>query len=229
MELRAYFRIIRRRWVILLTLPLIALVAVILLDRTRSTQYTAESRVSISRLSEESTTTEYEFDDYYDFLATEFIIDDTVEIVRGNVFASAVADRMVAQGIAASADEVADALDASREHRILTILATTEDDGRSVIMANIASTEIRENFRNYLGMEDDPLPVTMRPVEVPTASEPDTLRVRLTYLIALVVASGLGLLFALGFEYLDDRVVGDNPEHEVGMPLLGVVHEDPAT
>ncbi|CAN5485941.1 hypothetical protein BH23CHL2_BH23CHL2_00230 [soil metagenome] len=226
MELRSYARILQRRWLAAVVLPLVALVFVVIIDSRRDPQYTAQARVSINRLSDQVTTDDYEFDDYYDFLASDFILDDTVEIVRGNVFAAAVTERLQAQGVHIDGGTVEGSLDASREHRILTIRSTTGDMGLSVIIANVASLELREDFTDYLGVESDPLPITIRPVEVPVAAESDNLQVRLTYLMLVVAAGGLGLLLALGFEYFDDSLTEDNAQPALGIDLLGVVHED---
>ncbi len=155
-------------------------------------------------------------------------MDDTVEIVRGNVFASAVADRLAGQGIEIDASAVEGALDASRQHRILTIVATANDQGLAVVIANVASAELREDFANYLGVEGDPYPVTMRPVDVPVKAEPDDLRVKLTYLMAIIVAGGFGILLALGLEYFDQTINIDTARDAVGLDVLAVVREERA-
>ncbi len=226
MELRAYASVLARRWLIIVLLPLAAALAIVVYDGSRKTQYTAESRLSVSRLSGESTDGEYEFDDYYDLLSSDFILDDTAEIVRGNVFAAAVAERLQGQGIEVQVESVANALAATREHRILSIDATTDDEGLAIVIANVAAIELQEDFADYLGVEGDPLPITIRPVEVPIAAESDDLRVRLTYIMALVVAVGFGVLLALLVEYFDDSLDLDAAETALGIDLLGVVRDN---
>lgn len=227
MELRAYVGVLRRRWPAVLILPLLVVVLTAYLDQTRTASYTADARVSLSAISDESTTSDYEFDNYYDFLTTEFIIDDTLEIIRGNVFAGAVADRLNAQGLNVGLGTVAGALSTSRDHRILTIHATTSDHGLSVVIANMAATELRENFQSYVGSSAVPLPLTVRPVDVPTEAEPDTERVRLLYILAVVVAGGFGLLIAALWEYFDESFQdGPAAASTTGLPLLAVVPGD---
>lgn len=226
MELRAYVNTLTRRWYALLILPLVALGIVAVAERERSPQYSASSRVSIVRVSEATTSEEYEFDDYYDFLVSEFILDDTVEIVRGNIFAAAVSERLVEQGIFVDPPTVDGALDASREHRILTIRSTTGDNGLSIIIANAAATEIREGYQNYLGAAEEALPVTIRPVDISTSAESDTFQVRLTYLLAIIVAGGFGLLLALALEFFDDGLTAETATTSLGLDVLGVVRED---
>jgi capsular polysaccharide biosynthesis protein len=228
MELRAYASIFARRWLAILMLPLAMLVVIAIFEQSRETNFTAQARISVSRLSGEQPSTQYQYDDYYDLLSSDFIVDDTVEIVRGNVFAAAVAKRLAEQGINIDASAVEGALDASREHRILTIVATANDQGLAVVIANVASLEIREDFSNYLGVEGDPYPVTMRPVDVPVNAKPDDLRVKLTYLMAIIVAGGFGILLALGLEYFDKSINVDSAEDAIGLDVLAVVREERA-
>lgn len=226
MELRAYAKILSRRWFALVLIPLAALAAILVVEQARETQYTAQARISMTRLSGEPRTEEYEFDDYYDLLASDFILDDAVEVVRGNVFATAVAERMSEQGIEIDPGTIDGALAASREHRILTISSTTSDHGLAVVIANFASAELQEDFDDYLGVEGEPLPVTIRPVQVPFDAEPDDFRIRLTYLIALVVAGGFGVFVALAFEYFDESLRLESAAEAVGLEVLGVVREN---
>lgn len=228
MELRAYASILRRRWLAIVLLPLVAAIVIVIYEGSRETQYTAEARLSISRLSEDTTESEYEFDDYYDLLSSDFILDDTVEIVRGNVFAAAVAERLNSQGIEIASGTVNGALSATREHRILSINATTNDHGLSVVIANVAAIELQEDFDDYLGVEGDPLPITIRPVDVPLDAQPDDLRIRLTYAVALLVAGGFGVLLALVLEYFDRSIRLESAETATGLEILGVVREEPA-
>ncbi|MEZ4569334.1 MAG: hypothetical protein R2849_03225 [Thermomicrobiales bacterium] len=209
-----------------LSLPFLALVTVIVLDVDRSPTYTAEARVSMNRISDSTTSNEYEYDDYYDLLSSDFILDDTVEIVRGNVFAAAVAERLAEQGISVSPETVDGALTASREHRILTISSSSMDSGLAVVVANVAAIELREDFSNYIGQEGEPLPITIRPVDVPTAAASDTLRTRTLYVIVILVAAGFGFLLALALEYFDDSLDRNTIQAALGINVLGVVRED---
>lgn len=227
MELRAYVDIIRRRWLAIFILPALVLLLVAYLDLTRSPVYTAEARVSISKISDQTTETDYEFDDYYDLLSTDFILDDLTEVVRGNVFAAGVAQRLNDQGIPISSDEVENALSGSREHRILTISASSSDHGRAVVIASAAATEVDENFYAYAGPETFELPIIVRPVQVPINAEADTTRMRLTYALAVIVAGGFGLLLAMLLEYLDDTLPDAPAASAVtGLDVLGVVPGD---
>jgi capsular polysaccharide biosynthesis protein len=95
------------------------------------------------------------------------------------------------------------------------------------VIANVAATELRENFASYIGPSAGETPLTIRPVDVPTEASPDTSRVRLLYILALVVAGGFGLLLALLWEYFDESLYdAGEAAATTGLALLGVVPGD---
>lgn len=224
MELKEYLAALRRRWLLILTLPVLVALFALYEDQTRTVQYTATARVSIEGVEDEPVPGDFEFDSYYNWLSTEFMIDDLTEIVGGSVFAENVAERMNESGAPLTADDVAGALSADRQHRILSIMATTSDHGRSVVIANAAAVELGENSAAYLGADDGSPPVLVRPVEIPLNAEADTLRMRLVLVFGILVAGGAGLLLAMLVEYLDDRLhSADAAAHAVALPHLATV------
>lgn len=99
MELKWYLQVLLRRWPAILILPLVVAAVAIYQDSTRTEQYSANARLSVVRLPDNQPVGDFRFDEYYNYLASEFKIDDLVETVRGNVFAEAVAARMQASGM----------------------------------------------------------------------------------------------------------------------------------
>ena len=100
-------------------------------------------------------------------------------------------------------------------HRLL-------DRGVEVVVVSNSGTD---KLVRWFGSAD--LPLTVRPVDVPINADADTLRVRLTYIIAVIVAGGFGLLLALLLEYVDDTLDGPSAAASAtGLELLGVVPGD---
>ena len=101
MELRAYGRIILRRW--WLPVGLAVLVAGLTLVMQRPWQphpasYQATMRFNVG-LQPERIPGVYTYDRYYTMLTSEYLVDDLSEIVRGQVFADEVSRRLAAQGL----------------------------------------------------------------------------------------------------------------------------------
>ncbi len=227
MELRIYLAVLLRRWYIVLALPLLVIIFAIYQDVTRTTNYTATARLSVVRQPETDIPEDFQFDEYYNYLASEFEIDDLVEIVRGNVFANNVAIRIAASGETASGGEVQGAIVADRKHRILTISATSSDPEQALRIANAAATEVLENTSSYLGHEQSEPVSTVRAVQLPGGVSSDTQRTRLILILSILVAFGFGVLLAFAIDYLDDRIYdAESACHVIELPNLAVIPGD---
>lgn len=94
MELKSYLHVLLRRWPAVLILPLLVGLFAIYEDATRTTHYAATARLAVVRQPDPQPVQDFRYDEYYNYLTSEFKIDDLTETVSGNVFATAVARRM---------------------------------------------------------------------------------------------------------------------------------------
>ena len=106
MELKHYLRILGLRWRVVLLPVLLVLAVVIIQEFARPPSYATELRASVIRDLDTPPSDDYGYDGYYNYLASEFAIDDLVEALRGNVFSEAVAQRMSAAGETTSEGDV---------------------------------------------------------------------------------------------------------------------------
>lgn len=221
MELKFYLKILLRRWPVILILPVIVGLFGALELATRTPEYSATARLSVVRSPDAQIPTEYQYDEYYNYLASEFAIDDLVEIVQGSVFSEAVANRLTEGGNPVTGGEVQGALSANREHRIITLSVASSESQRATDIAVASLTELQENAIAYLSNQDEPMPIIARPIEVPVGAAPDTNRAQLIVILAVIVALGFGVLLALLVDYLDDRFFDEESvEHAIDSPLL---------
>ena len=123
MELRAYVAVLRRRWwlpVLLVGLTL----ALTLLDQRpwqpRPPAYALGLSFSVG-VQPQAEAGEYNYDGYYSALASEYLIDDFSEIVKGSAFAAEVSRRLADQGITVAPGSIQGSTQAGKLHRILTI------------------------------------------------------------------------------------------------------------
>ena len=224
MELSAYLRVLLRRWPIVLALPLLVLLFAVYQETGRTPTYSATARLSVVRLPDAAPETEFQFDEYYNYLSSEFAIDDLVEIVRGNVFADAVAADLQAAGWQLSGGDVQGALSVSRQHRIISLTAGSPDAERALAISLAAAEELEQNSLAYLGHEGSDAPATVRPVQIPGSAAPDTQRTRIILLMSLVIAFGAGVLLAFLIDYLDDTLYDiDAVSHAMRLPHLGTI------
>jgi capsular polysaccharide biosynthesis protein len=222
MELSAYLAILKRRWPIVVLLPLLVGFLAIVQQETRETTYATQARLRVISEQEDGEFTDYPADDNY--LASEFAIDDLVEAVRGNVFAEAVAEHVRVAGIDVSGGEVQGAIAAERQHRVLTVNVKTGDARVAQAIAEAAVAELEARAFDYIGVAEADVGAVVRTIQRPGAAGPDTGRTRLLLALELLAAIGAGVLIAFVVDYLDDTLHdADAAAHTTGLPHLATV------
>ncbi len=101
MELRAYWKIVARRWWLPVGLALAVAVITLVMQRPwqpRPAAYTASMRFNVG-IKPERIPGVYTYDRYYTMLTSEYLVDDLGEIVRSQAFAAEVSKRLADQGI----------------------------------------------------------------------------------------------------------------------------------
>jgi capsular polysaccharide biosynthesis protein len=224
MQLRRYGAVVRRRWrVIALVVALVAIGGGWLTLAPSRVQYTAEVQLLLNRTPNQpaTATPDFRFDDYYRFLATEYVLDDLVEQVRGNMFALAVLERLHSRGVFefTTDEQIQRSLKPERAHRILTIeaVAPTRELAlaltRAVEETLIASPEVTQ--------PPDGSKINVKTIHRDPQARSNWQRTLLTYALQLALALLLGIGLAFLLDYLDDRVRDADDAAALGAPLLG--------
>lgn len=228
MELSVYLRALRRRWPIVVGIPLAALAIVAFQLALWNPTYSATVRARVIYQDNQPPTSDFEYGGFYTFGASEYNIDDLVEVVRGNVFASAVAERLASGGIAAGAGEVSEAIASDRTHRILTVNVSSSDKERAVAMARAVADELEQDASAYLGLDELQSKALIDVIDRPDSAAPNTARTLLLLALELMAAVGAGVLIAFLVDYLDDTL--RDPETlsaTLGVPHLATLPAEP--
>jgi capsular polysaccharide biosynthesis protein len=224
LELKWYLQVLWRRWPALLMLPLLVGLLAVYQETTRTEQYSANARLSVVRVPDPDPVADFRFDEYYNYLASEFKIDDLVETVRGNVFAEAVASRLQAGGIDASSGEVQGAISSDRQHRILSLTVTTASPARSLEISRAAVAELESNPELYLDVPQNGAGASVRAIQIPHGAGADSARARMILMLGVFVAFGAGVLLAFLLDYLDDTLYeADATSALLNLPVLATV------
>ena len=227
MELKDYLAVLARRWYIVVLVPVLVLGGVLYQAAHSHPTYTASTRLAVVRQPEQDPATApyYRYDDYYTYLASEYLLDDLVEVTHGNVFAGDVAKTIAAtNGVQVSPGEIQGDITSDRINRILTINVTAADPNRAVMIAQAAGKTLQQKAGSYFGYSAPTQGTVVTTVQTADGAAPNTHRTQL--LQALQVAVGLfaGVLIAYLVEYLDDRLRSpDTVTAALGLPVIGAI------
>jgi capsular polysaccharide biosynthesis protein len=221
MELREYWRIVRRRWWMLAGLVLLVL-AVSLVFRSHPTpMYQATMRFTIG-VSPESDSERLTIDPLYSaYLASEYIADDFTEIVKSESFAGDVSVRLAGQGIAISAGVIQGFTVSEKQHRILSMQITWPHEAQLRSIAQAATETLEQDNAKYfkqLGSEGAEVFVIDPPRIVPLGVGLKD-RLEIPIRLALALLAGVGLAFLL--HYLDDTLRDPDEAEALGLSVLG--------
>jgi capsular polysaccharide biosynthesis protein len=226
MELRAYWRIIRRRWWLP---PLLALlVAFVSALQLRPWQpvpptYNATLRMLIGVLPATTVDTTAYDPRYYAWLTSEYLVDDFTEVVRSELFAQRVSARLDEQALTIPAGAIQGSAATGQQHRIITLSFTWGDEAQLRAIADAVAAELSENAAFYFRqLGTDGAGVTLLDGPNLTAVGP-SLRTRLELPLRVLLGFlvGVGLLFLL--DYLDTSVRERQELEALGWAVLGEI------
>jgi capsular polysaccharide biosynthesis protein len=177
-SIRQIVETIRRRWWIVVLLPVVAFVATVAFQRNEPYQSHLRASVLIPEDNEETGNSER---------PELMVMDDLPPFIRSYAFAEGIRGSVNAPGL--TVDDVRDSLDAERYSRILTILVTGNDTGEVSAIAAAAASNLSRLVNEYL-MPDGDQVATVRIIDPP--SEPS--RSREGHMLQLLITTCLGVL-----------------------------------
>jgi capsular polysaccharide biosynthesis protein len=225
MELKAYWRIICRRW--WLPVGLTAAVLLVTLAVNRPWQppppvYNAAMRFNVG-IQPERIPGVYTYDRYYTMMAAEYLVDDLGEIVRSSVFAGAVSQRLADQGITVAAGAIGASTQPGKLHRIFTVNVAWGDEAQLRAIANAVVATLTESSATFFG-QFSAAEADIRLIDAPSISRvgrPAREQLDLPLRLALALAAGIALAFLL--DYLDDTVRERADLERLGLAIIGEI------
>ncbi len=221
MELREYWRVVWRRWWLVVGLVLVVLGVSTVYRPQPTPMYQATMRFTIG-VSPESDSERVTMDPLYSaYLASEYIADDFTEIVKSESFAGDVSQRLASQAIVIPGGAIRGYTVAEKQHRILSMQITWPDEAQLRAIAEAARLTLEEENAKYfrqLGSEGAEVFVIDSPTVVPLGiSLKDRLEIPIRVLLALL--AGVGLAFLL--HYVDDNIHDPTELEALGISVLG--------
>lgn len=222
MELRRFWIVFKRRWLLLLLPAVIVLAVGLATYRPAPPLYNAGVRFIIGQPPAMQADTIDE-ERYHNWLTSEYIVNSLTDWVRSGMFATAVSEYLAAQGIELPAGAILGGIAADNSRSLLTVSLTGGDpqvlvaamDGVAVVLS-----EQNADALPQLGGETAVVTQLDQPIVNPIGAGFRS-QLDLPLRIVLALAAGLGL--ALLVEYLDPTVRDREDVEKAGLALLSEI------
>ncbi len=222
MELRQYWRIVGRRWWLVLALVVTVLGVSLLLGPLGRTRYVASMRMVLSVPPQRIVGDTLNYDPtYYSFLNTEYLADDFSEILKSAAFAEDIGDEL---GDASLDWRVMASRRTTKTHRILSLKLTAADKEQAQHIGEAAARVIERKGKEYLAQlrQED---VQVRVIDPPEVTpEMGLLRVALEVGLRSLLGLVAGVAVAFVLHYLDSTMYeAEEAERLLGLRVLGEI------
>ncbi len=221
MELRAFLRVLGRRWWLVAAPVLVVLAHLVLAYQPPATLYQVVMRFAAGTA---PAGLSVDYDRYYSWLTSEYIANGLADVARTRAFAGAVAARLAEGGISVDPAAIQGAIVTDNAQSIMVVYLTWPDPLEVVEVARAVAAEITENGAAYFPqipwpqeagpaarLLDEPVPVPL----------PPSLRAQLLGpTIRLALALGVGMGLALLWHYLDPTVREEAELEAMGLRVL---------
>ena len=204
MEMRAYVKILLRRWWLVVVPVAVVVVYVVATYAPPATTYQAVMRFSAGT---EPAGLSLDYDRYYPWLASEYVANGLADVAETGAFAQAVAARLEGKGHRVLSGAIQGAIVTDNAQSILVVYLTWPDAEQIIPVAEAVADELiansaayypqLENLEPAVRLLDDPVPMPL----------PPSLRAQLTgpvIKVGLALFAGVGLAFL--WHYLDPTV-----------------------
>jgi capsular polysaccharide biosynthesis protein len=225
MELRSYCSIIWRRiWVVIALVLIVVAVSLVLREPT-APAYQASLRFIVGVPPEPLRGDYYTYDDYYTWLASEYLADDFSEVVKSGAFATDVTNRLKQDGesFQVPAGVIQGATVAEKQHRILSMYITWGNSAQLEGIASAAAQALREDASKYFSQLGE-AQAQVHLIDPPVVTQiPVSLRQKLDLPMRLVLALAAGIFLVFLLYYLDDTVCSPQEVEGMGLAVLGTI------
>jgi capsular polysaccharide biosynthesis protein len=218
MELRTYWRILIRRWWLVLAPVVVVLIHTVVTYQAPPTVYQVVMRFSAGT---PPAGLSLDYDRYYPWLTSEYIANGLADVAETGAFAQAVSERLNDEGVEVDAAAIQGAIVTDNAQSIMVVYLIWPDADQARTVGAAIAAELTLNSAMFLpqieGLEpalsllDDPVPAPVLP----------GLRDRLlgpALRIGLALAVGVGL--ALLWQYLDPTIRDAEELEELGLDLV---------
>ena len=221
MELRAYWKLLRRRWLLALIPALVVLAIGALTYQRPPVMYNAGVRFLISQPPAPDAATSDE-DGYHTWLESEYLANGLSNWVQGNRFGVAVSEELARQGIRWPG-EISGRLATDTARSMMTLSLSHSDPELLPAIIAAAVTVIQEQNAMAIPQLGGEAAV-VRQLDDPVVNRvPPGLRSQLDLVLRVGLAIAAGLALALFVDYIDPTLHAREDVEALGLPVMGEI------
>lgn len=222
MELLLYWKMFKRRWLIVILPTAVVLAVGLATYQSPPPVYNVGVRFLVSQPpSEEADTADEQR--YYNWLASEYIVNGLTDWVKGGLFATAVSQELAEQGIEVPPGAIQGSLAADNARSMLTLTMNYGDGEALAAMMNAASTVLTEQNSSALPQLGGETAVVIQQDQPIVNQIPAGIRSQLDLPLRILLALGAGVGLALLIEYLDPTIRERDELARLGLPIVGEI------
>ena len=221
MELRTYWKILIRRWWLVVAPVVVVALYVAATYAPPGLVYQVVMRFAAGT---KPAGLSGDYDRYYPWLASEYIANGLADVAETGAFAQAVAARLVEAGYQITPGSIQPAIVTDNAQSILVVYLTWPNAEQIVAVAKAITAELTGNGTAYFPQLEGIEPA-VRQLDAPTPVPlPPGLRTQLMGpVIKIGLAAGLGIALALLWHYLDPTIHETVELEDLGLDVLAEI------
>lgn len=216
MELKRYFFIILRYWILVAILTGIGVVAAFQYYTSNRPTYQAVVKVNLTQLPSQNDI----YSGLYAVQAAEYATDEFTGIVNGSFFLTQISNRLGEGGLNLSADELKGMLEIEKKHRVLDVSVRSTNPDNALKVAQLIGNTLEANASDYV----KPRQVIAKIVDISSQASKNGGRNVLLAIVRVLVGFLAGVFLAFMINYLDTSIKNkEDSEEATGLPVLASV------
>ena len=223
MELRAYWKVLKRRWLLILVPALVVLAVGLATYTPPPPAYNVGVRFIVGQLPAAAAALEDE-ERLANWQASEYVVNGLTDWAHGLKFAQMVSERLAAQGIEVPASTIMSGLHADNTRSMMQLSLTYGGDPDVLRAMMLAAIDVLQTENGNALPQLAGTPATLLVLDEPVVNLISAgIRHQLDLLLRLILALGAGLGLAFLVEYLDPTLRGREELEELSLPVLGEI------
>jgi capsular polysaccharide biosynthesis protein len=216
LELRQYWNILRKRWILVISIPIIAaIVSALLSFFVLRPQYEADTTLLVNQKADTNPSLQYDT-----IMANQALVSTYSNIIKSRTIEQAVIDNLNLPYTVKQLDAMI-TVSSPNQSQVIDVKVVDGSQAEAARIANALASVFQSKAESLMDVKNvqvvDPAEVVSNPVPVKPNKK---LNVAIAFILGLMVSVGLAFLL----EYLDNRLrTEEDVKRYLGLPVLGAI------